>query len=452
MVRRVSLLLALPLFLSAAARAADPPPELLPEGGKNKLEDEYNKRSELIEKLLSGAPAADPNNQQHKEALDVAAQWATYRLTWGLEKDAGKINSLFNDLDNNVFQRLHAGGKKSAPSAELFTHGVIVHAAEVLNTKKPIVRINAARVLFRLTERNDALNETPDDVLARFGTNGQNELADALAPVIEESGAQGDAARYWALRTLENLLALPQASPPTLTREHEEKALAAVLKFLKDRNAPLPPSTPTDEYEGFRLLRRQAIRALAQGHYPSLADDKGRPALALLKVAVADGVEPEPRLDERVEAAIGVARARADADKDYQPDYAAHQLGWLVFDFTALYNQFNQTRKPGEESTTFPWKVYASRLLEALDAMKAAHAKDAHVAAVVDECDRLLAEIEKDGSGERLNPSTALGPLLKGTPAPGGQLYKSDNDSKVTPGGKRAAPEKPEKPEEKKDK
>jgi hypothetical protein len=449
MVRRVYLFVALPLLLSTSAVRAADPPQLLPADGKNVLDDAYAKQQKdnLIDKLLSGAPSADPNNKQHTEALDVAAQWYTYRLTWGLEAEPGKINGLFNELDNLVFNRLHEGGKKSASSAELFTLGVIAHADEVLKAnKKPIVRINAARVLYRLTDRNDALAETEADVLARFGAEGRNKLADALAPVIEEPGTAADGARYWALKTLRNLLALPQPTQ-TLTREHEEKALAAVLKFLKDRNGTLPAEASPNEFEGFRMLRREAVRALAQGHYPRLADDKGRPALELLKIAVVDGVEPPPRLDERVEAAIGVARARADAENGYQPDYAAQQLGIFVYDFIVLYNE--EKKRAQKDQPVRPWAVYASRLYEALDAMNA-QTKDPRVAAVVEASGRMLAEVEKGtAGGDRLNPSD-LKTLLLDDKAPKGPLYRGADDAKVTPGGK--PPAKTDKPDEKKDK
>ena len=77
------------------------------------------------------------------------------------------------------------------------------------------------------------------------------------------------------------------------------------MKFLQDRNKDLPPGAPQEEIDGFRYVRREAIMALAQCRYPTLAD-KTHPTWLLLKSAVRDDIHPEPRLDERVEAAIGV--------------------------------------------------------------------------------------------------------------------------------------------------
>src|SRR6185312_14029984 len=90
---------------------------------------------------------------------------------------------------------------------------------------------------------------------------------------------------------------------------------------------------------GFCLLRREAIRALAQIHMPAVSD-KVRPALTLARFAGADGgIQPPPRIDERMEAALGLARMQAAQDKQYQIDYAAGQIGRCLGAFAQKANE-----------------------------------------------------------------------------------------------------------------
>jgi hypothetical protein len=423
------------LFVAApgALRALDGP-DVLPTDGQENLKAEFGKWNGVWAKLLIG-DAIDPSNTQQPLAIDAAAKWAAYRLTWGFEKDPGKINpinALFHEFDVTL-ESLHNGKEKTQKVSELFIKQVIAHAAEVLNTKKAVYRLNGARLLARIAEQGP--NETQADVLARLAGTNEADLADALTAAIKDP-AQIDAVKYWAFRGLRYLLALPPQKPtPLLPRANEEAALEAVVKFLQDRNKDFPPGTPADQIDGFRMVRREAIAALAQGRYPTLAD-KSRPTWLLLKVAARDGILPEPRLDERVEAAIGGAHAQPDLDKDYQPDYAAHQLGLFVADFAAHYSLSKQESPP---DTSFPWKVDASRLIEALEQLKA-QTKDAHLAKVVDESVKLLANIEK---GLAANPF-ALEQLLKGEPSPSSELYKGDAASVVKPANRKdaAPPEK----------
>jgi hypothetical protein len=443
----MSLMLAL---AAQSARAAGPQADELPADGQNALSADYEKWNAVWSRLVQGQDSADPANTQHQQAIDAAAKWATYRLTWGLEKDAGKINEIMRDFTDSDLIVLRGGKDKAAKTTELFIKQVIVHAVEVTQTRRPVARINAARLLALIPDKTTS-DEKPDEVLADVrvrlaGTNAAD-LADAYATIINDPN-QIDAARYWAFRGLRLLLALPQPTPPTLPREKEEAALGAVIKWLQDRNSSklLPPTAPVDELDGFRLVRREAIRALAQGRAPTLAD-KSRPAWLLLKIACRDGIDPPPRLDERVEAAIGVAHALPDLDKDYQADYAAHQLGLFVAEFVFWYGQEKQggTDKPVSE----PWKVLAGRLIEALEQMQAQSQKNAHVTFVVQQCSAPLKQIEK----ALATPNAAdLEQSLQAQGSPSQQLYKGVAESTVKPANRRGADEPPPKPEEKKDK
>ena len=439
---RRTFLLILPLLAAfpSAVRAAG----ATLDDGQNALSTEVEKWSKLWEGMQNGTTALDPADMQQQQAIDAAAKWAVYRLDWNQVSDPGQVSAVYRDF-GEVLSTLRNGHEKTQKLAELYIKQVIAHAQEVAaKGKRPITRINAARILARIPEQGKAGPETPADVQGRLTGTNQGDLADACAAIIKDP-TQNDGAKFWAFRTLSLLLALPQQSPPALPPEKEQAALGAVVGFLKDRNKPFPPGTPQDEIDGFRYLRREALAALAHGHYATLAD-KTRPALVLLKVAARDGVEPEPRLDERVEAALGVARVPPASDKDYQPDYAAHQLGLFVADFVAQFGQEKLDDPNGPESQ--PWRVDASRLIEALELMKAQSPKDAHVARVADLCTDLLKKVEKN-----LKDTSPfdLEQALQAEASPGQSLYKGDADATVKPANRKDA-DAPPKPDEKKDK
>jgi hypothetical protein len=431
----LAVLLLLTLGIPNAVRALDGP-DVLPTDGQEALKAEYNKWTGVWSKLLNGEPA-DPSNPQHQATIEAASKYAAYRLTWGYEREPGKINEVFRDF-NNILESIHNGKEKTQKTGELFTKGVIAHAAEVTKAAKPVSRLNGARLLARIAEQGP--NETQADVLARLGGSNEAALADALTAAIKDP-AQIDAVKYWAFRGLRYLLALPAATPPLLPRANEEAALEAVVKFLQERNKDFPPGTPPAQIDGFRLVRREAIAALAQGRYPTLAD-KSRPAWVLLKIAADDGIMPEPRLDERVEAAIGVAHAQPDLDKDYQPDYAARQLGLFAGDFAAHYAQWQRDHKL---DASVPWQVDASRQIEALEQMKT-QSKNAYVGKVVDETVKLLTNVEKGVAAAPFDLEQALR-----EPSPSQELYKGDAASVIKPAKRKEAPA-PEKAAESKSK
>ena len=162
--------------------------------------------------------------------------------------------------------------------------------------------------------------------------------------------------------------------------------------------------------------------------------DKERPGMTLLRIMARDGFTPPPRIDESVEAAIGVARMRATPEldgKDYQPEYAAFQLAQFTEYFVKYY--LSNIFDPKEKATSVeqrPYRIYAARMMEALEAMKAADVKNAYVAKAVDECRKLLAMVEK---GEQVVKTLDLEEWLKNNPPPKQGLFQGVADSTVKP-------------------
>jgi hypothetical protein len=387
--------------------------------GLRELIDEGNKPAikEVRSKLFRGELPANPAEKDHLAAIDYSARWYTYRFAnrqFHTGSGANSIASLYLDFDKEV-QNLVNGKEKTSECARLFAHDVIKYGKEVLDTNSPIAQVNVARVL------------------ARSAALGNPELADGVLDILKEA-RYNDAVKYWALHGLIDLLKMGAGNPKFLGTEREEKVAAGLIDFIGRKTEVVPGITPRDEIEGVRVLRREAIRALAQMRVP-MCSKKVLPALALLRLVANEEHMPPLRADERIEAAIGLARMRPDKDKDYQPAYAAQQIALSLSDFAAFYTNNNEHK---------PCRVYAAKLGEALDGLKN-DTKDPYVLALFDGGNpgqKLLEKIEKGMTGA--DPSDVEQAAKSNLP-PVGQLFKSITDSKVQPANKEENPKSEEK-------
>jgi hypothetical protein len=355
----------------------------------------------------------NPAAKADVDAIDAQAKWVTYRYALDVqaEKKPGELDKIFEEFKNNLksIARLHSENK-GVELGKVYGQKVMVHAVEVINfpSAKPVARLNAARTLAQLAEL------------------GQGELANILVEVLQmplkqEQGRDG--VRYWVLRGLRDLLALPPGMPP---RFDEEKVTLAILEFL-EQPAFVSASAPDEEVEGYRMLRREAIRALAQTHVPKVKDKM--PALVLARFAGNDqSIQVRPSLSERLEAALGLARMRPDMKvPDYQADYAAQQIGAFL---EAFGNAANGNR---EEKVAFkrlrPWKVDAARLIDALTAMRN-EVKDPHVAKVVATGLRVLEAVKRREAAQAADLSWFSN---QDNWAPNQELFKGVSESTIHP-------------------
>jgi hypothetical protein len=425
---------------------------MLPPDGEQAFQKQYSaakKRFDAIRHPTEGEKA-NKDSKEDQNAIDMAARYYTYRLTWGDNDKAGEVNKLIDEFNSQVGNADSDAMRKGNPAfTEMYLKSLALRAREVMQTKQPIAAVNAARMLVRLTEA------------------GSEEAGDACLDAVKNANGflepKAEAGvRYYALRGLRNLLARWAEAPPADgapaapagRKEKEENYVQALVQVI-ERKPPtgvVPPSP--EEVAGMQVFRREAVRALAQYHAPALADAKGNiklpSGLTLLKVVNSDGLSPRARLDEQIEAAVGVARFQSKALASYQPDYAAHQIGYLVVEMGG------RARPLKEDTSKFPWKAYAARLADALEAMradvKAGPDKEAapFVEQLVGRALRVLKDIEV---AEKANAAD-LKFWLDSTRPPHNTLYKGMADSTVRPleaGEKPEAPEeKPNKPDEKK--
>lgn len=320
------------------------------ETGLSDLEGEAKTHNPVIQKLIRGEMKADPKDKTHVDAVDYEARWITYRFNYTqYHKPAGgvgtsltkTIEGLHRDFEDDLIKIGRLRDKDLfQPLANLYTNKVLENGKKVLQTNKPIAQINVARVMAGL---------------ARLG---QPEVATGMIDMIREPG-NNDAVKYFAFRGLRDLQAL---TPPVLKKDAETKPAEAILEFLAQKRS-FSAITPPEEIEGYRVLRREAVRALAQSRLPTLPG-KVHPPVVLLKIVANDGIVPEARIDERMEAAIGLARVEAQKDKDFQVDYALQQIALLLSDYVTYIKDKNK-----DEQRAI--KVYAARLSDALELLRA---------------------------------------------------------------------------------
>jgi hypothetical protein len=401
------------LFASPSLHA-----QILPPDGSDQLEKQFDRtQRETAQKLARGdAPYGD----EHKETVKVMAKWYSYRLTWPkYQNEAGMMKRLFDEYEQEIGT---AGSKKPAtqPFLDAFTKNMVVTTREVLKgdpgARQPaIARINAVRQLA---------------FLAKFG---QEEAADVFVEVIKDPDPDMDASRYYAFQGLRDLFAQAQKTPMK-DKAREARSILALIEFL-DKPMTVPPSMSREEVEGLRFLRREATRALALTRYPAVAEEKtkaiqGRTALVLLRIARKNGLVPEPRWDEQVEAAIGLARLQCKLFEDYQPDYAAQQIGGALVDFANVYNQDDSKEK--EKG----YKIYAMRFTEALAAMKTDVTKNIkdkeivqYVNDMINRAVKVLSAIENKAS--TANAAADLDNWVNNTAPKSASVYKGAADAKL---------------------
>jgi len=403
-----SLFLLTGLLLTASASA-----QSLNEGWKQ-FEEKYNKVRLKARGFFQAAEPFDPNDRSHVDAIDLYAKFFTYGVyLQNLEQTPGKIDRDFQDFEGEI-NKIHKAQDREAiqPLSNAFRDKVRVHALEVIQFDKarPVHKIHNARLLAKVAEL------------------GQGQLADTLVELINDT-AQNDGVRFWSFRGLKTLLAQVQPMKPNavLNKQQETKAAEALVNFLEQRKGP-PKDASQQEIDGFRFLRREAVRALAQVHTPSL-NEKVRPALVLARIAGADErIQPPPRLDERTEAAIGLARMQATQDKQYQVDYAAGQVAKTIGLFAQTYD------KDDKDNHVLPWRVDATRFLEALEVLKTEGGKNSHVAEIVKRGERTLQVIKTGGknSGNVYSEDETwlIGPQ---SDSPSKELFQGAADSVVKP-------------------
>lgn len=379
--------------------------------GWNKLEEKYNGARGLALGFAKGQ-RVDPNDKGHLEAIDLLAMFYTYGVylkkletqpTSATSRDsiAKEFDAFSNLVDKDI---LGARDRQSMQTfQEIFRDKVRLHALEVIqfDKAKPIHKLHNARLLEQVAKL------------------GQPELADTLIKLLKDD-KQSDGVHYYILKGFTTLI--PQLQPP-----EKAKCAAALVEFLEKKRELHKNATP-EEIDGFRVLRREAVRALAKIRTPAI-DDKVRPALVLARFAGNDAsIQPPPRIDERIEAAIGLARMQAPQDKQYQADYAAGQIAKCL---GALVQTADQELTDKKATRIHPWRLLAALLKDALQELKKNNDKSKYVVLITERGMKVLTQVI---NGATVNPNEQTWWISPESDPPSKELFQGQADSVVKPG------------------
>lgn len=388
--------------------------------GWDKLNNEYSKEKRRLSDLSKGLTRANSEDQNDLRAIDLLAKYHTYGVYLQNSETKDKahgIDRAYKDFEKELENISNAKDRSTVQSfSDVFRDKIRIHAQEVLEFEqaKPIHKVYNARVLAKIAEL------------------GQGKLAETLVKVLKDP-KQNDGVRYYILRGMGTLLAQvqPGDNKPMLNRDEQAQCATALVEFLEQRKGPDKRATP-EEIDGFRLLRREAVRALAQFHFPSV-NDKVRPALVLAKFAGNDErIQPPPRIDERVEATLGLTRMQSMQDKRYQPDYAAGQIGRCLDAFATMSAKDSSNVKTEKEKQIRPWLVDAAVLKGAMETLKTNNPKNDFVVKVADRGASLLDKIRR---GTKIDDDELAWWSSPRNAPPSKELFQGFADTVVKPAG-----------------
>ena len=212
-------------------------------------------------------------------------------------------------------------------------------------------------------------------ILARLAEKGCEDAADVLAEIIKDP-VESEGVKLWAFRGLKNLFALGygENGTPMKNKEREARCINTLLDYLAAK-PKLPENAPPDEVAAVAAVRREAVAALGQTRFPGVAvavDKKTTKigqttALVLLKVIRSEGQPMESTIPDQVNAAAGVCHLQAKLLEQYNPDYAAYQLGRFIVEFCSHYRESDPS---DANKKKLPWKAMATRLNQGLGELK----------------------------------------------------------------------------------
>jgi len=355
------------------------------------LEDVLKERSlsaEIFNKTLRGEVAFDAKNPAHIKAVDVNARFFVYRVTRPeIQAEPGKMDSIFKEFES-VLKQFKT--KADNPFNTSFLEKILEKTKEIIPNTSISARINAVRMQAMCPAE-----------IANCDLAGQKILPDqfmeSFIAVLQKS--PDDGMKLYALKGIRDtykvirpMAVVKKASSRVTLSPAVEVKVAETLAKIIETPIVYPVGTAPEIVEGYRVLRREALKALAQSRAP-ISGEKGRTAFILAKFANGSDIKPEPRLDERAEAAIGLLNLRLqDPDaSEYNMEAALYQFSSFLIDY---FQRFN-SRNDSDAEKLFPWKYYAARITDALDELNKEVKNFPYVVEMIQKIGLGLSDMEK---------------------------------------------------------
>jgi hypothetical protein len=252
-------------------------------------------------------------------------------------------------------------------------------------------------------------------------------VSEYLVTLIEDNKTH-DAVRLYAIKALKDTMPIETQLElyPTgiwdftdkaqnARRKSDARSVETLTKYI-ERAAKTSP----DDLAAFKFfLRREAIVSLAAAGTPAVyafgkapAKDvplfDGLVAPTLMKVLVKGALQPEPTIQEKIEAALGLCAMDYTNMPEYQPELAVYLVGQTVVEFAREYSKDrpNFVLDKGKKPPFVAWKTEAKRFQAGLIQLKdnargnAAAAKSA--GELQNSAAKLLLQMEKYQIVERL--------------------------------------------------
>jgi hypothetical protein len=352
------------LFVSAAFFVAGPAnaQDVLKPDQRNKLDDFRAGRApfspeikEICDKAAAGYVARLSDSKFQQSGADRGMSWWVHDLAQRFSlPDHGTVAATTN----------YASHPERKPFVEEFGKSLVAALqAPAMSAGNPIVQINANRMIAEV---------------CRAGYDG---AAEVCLKVLAKPDPKEDAAKFYALQGLKNLFAIvPEKDAPpekTVFQKDNTGQLSPLeircIKALTDFvfRTP-PPDLQPSQIDALFYVRREAVRALALVRVQQVRDKRtvvGQPALALLKIARGDGLNPPSAtqqgpdmrgIAERLEAIIGFCNlVPPRSDRDMNVDYAAYHIGRALQEIAPVY-------RANSRDTSIPWRLQAMFVRDAL--------------------------------------------------------------------------------------
>jgi hypothetical protein len=361
------------IVLIAAAPSRGQEQEQL--GGKAELEGPFKKNYSHFVSLVMGAKAPSPAD---KEVIDVAARWYVHRFTWRavaespqeLAKEFAKFQGEFDrELVGGVF---NPNAKNNRAFVEQMGPALVrsirpVFQADILPGDNRMIQVNAATLLPRMARLK------------------QDEVSAYLAELVKDP-TKHDAIRLYAAQGLREALPVrffdDSDGGERKWEKQRDRELPYVDALIGMIEAGPNAKTGSVEPDVVRYLRREALESLAYVGVPAVKASKrdgapqGAAAVTMLKVLSKKGLDPEPGIREKIEAAIGLCQmkyvipteAPPRAISEYRPELAVYLVGRFLEEFAKEHNAQWAFLKPGpnHKMPTVAWKIQSKRLELAL--------------------------------------------------------------------------------------
>lgn len=361
--------------------------------------------------LMAGKVAFDAKNKTQLDAIQAIARYQVYSLAYPpnlVNKVDQGPEALRRIKDSEDYMRGILQSDKSRANTQAMVDAYYTalanNAATVAKSDFLVSRVNAVRLLASvgtaLSTRDDATLKgiVEPQVMIKTG----DLLLDRVTPILAK--APDDGTRLWGLRALRETLKanqiLREGRPAkSLNQAKEAEALKIAAQIVTT-----PPAFVADsakggpEVDAYKIMRREAIRSLANASSPLLPGDF-RPIQLLGKCLTENGLNPEPRIDELVEAAAGMVRlAPIDRmDADYVPEYTTYWMGRFLQNYSRIYTE--------NRANPVAWKTQAARLIESLDGFRQRYPRNKFIQEMVVIYLDYLTTIEKGAAEPRPFPN-----------------------------------------------